>query len=484
MGVKMMNPSKHFKKTAYLSLILLIILSTSVFAQKGPKDKFRFPKLNPIKMPKIKETTLKNGMRLFLVEDHNYPKINITARVYTGTIYEPADKVGLASITGTVLRTGGTKTITGDEIDKELETIAASIETSISRVSGDVSVSMLSEDANRCISLMADILMNPAFREDKIELAKVQIKTSISRRNDEVLPITWREFRKLIYGSDHPFARHPEYATVDAVSREDVMNFYKTYYHPNNMMMAVWGDFKTTEMIEKLENVFRNWEKQPVELPPKPEVNYKFRYTVNYIDKPDVNQGNIVFGHIGGKMDDPDYPALTVMNSILNWERMLKKIRSDEGLAYSVWGNYGSNYSYPGMFTAGTQTKSKSTVYAVELLLKELERITQEEVTDEELKRTKDKYLSKFVFKFDSKAKIINRMLTYTYFDYPLDFTDILKEKVEQVTKADVLRVAKKYLHPSKVQILVVGNQKDFDKPLSSLGDVNVIDIKIPTPAK
>ena len=480
----MKNPSKHFKKPTFLSFILLIILSTTVFAQKGPKDTFKFPKLNPIKMPKVKETILENGMRLFLVEDHNYPKINITARVYTGAIYEPADKVGLASITGTVLRTGGTKTITGDEIDKELETIAASIETNISRVFGDVSASMLSEDVNKCISLMADILMNPAFREDKIELAKVQIKTSISRRNDEVWQITSREFRKLIFGSDHSYARHSEYATVDAVSREDVMNFYKTYYHPNNMMVAVWGDFKTSDMIKKLENAFRNWKKQPVELPPKPEVNYKFKYTVNYIDKPDVNQGNIMLGHIGGKMDNPDYPALTVMNYILSFERIYKKIRSDEGLALFVSGSYGSNYSYPGMFTARAQTKSKSTVYAVELMLKELKRITEEEVTDEELKKSKDGYLNRFVFNFDSKAKIINRMLTYTYFDYPLDFTDILKEKVEQVTKADVLRVAKKYLHPDKVQILVVGNQKDFDKPLSSLGDVNVIDIKIPTPAK
>ena len=480
----MKNPNKHFKKTAFISLVLIIILSTTVFAQKGPKDTFKFPKLNPIKMPKVKETILKNGMRLFLVEDHNYPKVNITARVYTGSIYEPAEKIGLASITGTVLRTGGTKTLSGDEIDKELETIAASIETGISRVYGDVSASMLIEDVNKCISLMADILMNPAFSEDKIELAKVRMRTGIARRNDNVMEITSREFGKLIYGADHPFVRHTEYATIDAVTREDIVKFYNTYFHPNNIIVAVWGDFKTKEMIKKIENVFKNWKKQPVTLPARPGLDYKYRYTVNYVDKPDVNQSNIMIGHIGGMMNYPDYPSLLVMNSILSHERMFKKIRSDEGLALSVWGVYGANYGFPGEFSSGAQTKSQSTVYAIELMLNEIKRMTEEEVTDEELKNAKDGYLNRFVFNFDSKAKIINRMLTYTYFDYPLDFADNLKEAVEKVTKADVLRVAKKYLHPDKVQILVVGNQKEFDKPLSSLGDVNVIDITIPTPAK
>ena len=478
-----MARSKHTRQAVYL-ILSLILFCGSAFAQKNPKDEFVFPELNPIKMPKIEEVTLENGLRLFLVEDHNYPTIGIRAGVYTGSIYESPEKVGLASITGTVLRTGGTENISGDEIDKELETMAASIETWIDENSGGLSASMLKDDLDRCLELMADILMNPVFSEDKIALAKVAQQSLISRRNDDVEEITEREFNKLIYGSAHPYARHPEYATVDANNREDIVNFYRTYFHPNNMMMAVWGDFEIKEMVDKIKKVFREWPGKSVELPPKPEVSRSEIYSVNYIEKTDVNQSNIMIGHLGGLRNNPDYPALIVMNYILSWDRMFKKIRTDEGLAYNVWGSYGANYDYPGVFSSGAQTKSESTVYAIQLILEEMKRIADEEVTDEELKKAKDRYLNSFVFNFDSQEKIINRMLTYTYFDYPEDFADRLKEKIEKVNKADVLQVAKKYLHPDQVSILVVGNQKDFDKPLATLGEVKVIDITIPPPAE
>ncbi len=185
-------------------------------------------------------------------------------------------------------------------------------------------------------------------------------------------------------------------------------------------------------------------------------------------------------------LDNPDYSALSVMNSILSFDRMFKKIRTDEGVAYSVWGSYGASYVNPGTFSCGAQTKSESTVYAIDLMFKELKRITEQEVSDEELAKAKDQYLNSYVFNFDSKSKIVNRMLTYAYYGYPLDFIEKVKKGVEKTTKADVLRVAKKYLQPNKIQILVVGKQEDFDKPLSTLGNVNAIDIAIPPapPAK
>jgi len=179
-------------------------------------------------------------------------------------------------------------------------------------------------------------------------------------------------------------------------------------------------------------------------------------------------------------MNDPDYPALVIMNQILSSERMFKVIRTQEGLTYAPWGYYGAEYDHPGVFNCGTQTKSKSTVYAIRLMLKEVKRMTEEEVTDEELARAKDTYLNGFVFNFDSKAEIVNRMMYYAFYDYPLNFIEKTKEGVEKVTKADVLRVAKNHLHPDELQILVVGNKADFDEPLSALGAVNEIDITIP----
>jgi len=475
------------KRRKILNLFLVLFLLVHfcglfVFAQKSPKDKFVFGPLNPIKMPKVEKVELKNGLKLFLVEDHDYPTINIRAMVHTGSVFEPASKIGLAAVVGEVIRTGGTTSRTGDEIDKELETMAAAVETGISQNSGYIMVSVLREDIGKALEILADLLINPAFREDKIELAKIMQKTIISRRNDDIMEIANREFSKLIYGKDSPYARHPEYATIEAITRQDIVDFYKKYFFPNNTIMTAWGDFNTKDMIALAEKALGSWKTEKVTVPPLPKVEYGYQYTVNVIQKPDVNQSNIALGHIGGLMNNPDYPALSIMNSILSYERMFKKIRTGEGLAYSVWGNYSASYLNPGVFSCGAQTKSQSTVYAIELMLKELERIQKEEVSDEELARAKDEYLNSYVFNFDSRAKVVNRMMTYAYYGYPLDFMDKVKEGVEKVTKADVLRVAKKYLRPDKVQILVVGKQEDFDKPLSTLGKVNVIDITIPPP--
>ncbi len=468
----------------FIGLLLLAFFLGIAYAQKGPKDKFVFGPLNPIKMPKVEKSELPNGLKLFLVEDPEYPTIDLWAMVRTGSVFEPTSKIGLASITGSVLRTGGTKTKTGDQIDKELDTLAASVSTGIGQTSGYLSVSVLKEDFDRALGILADILTEPAFREDKVELAKLQQKTSISRRNDNIRSITFREFSKLIYGKDSPYARHTEYATLDAITRQDMIDFYNTYLHPNNTYIAVWGDFKSADMVNKIKAALGKWKKGAPSTQPWPKVSYDYKYTVNFIDKPDVNQSNIMLGHIGGLMNNPDYAALNIMNQILSFERMFKRIRTDEGLAYSVWGSYGASYVKPGTFSCGAQTKSQSTVYAIDIMLKELKKITEQEVSDEELAKAKDGYLNSYVFNFESKSQIVDRLMTYAYYGYPLDFSEKLKAGVEKVTKADVLRVAKKYLQPDKVQILVVGKKEDFDKPLSSLGSVNVIDVAIPAPKK
>jgi zinc protease len=358
--------------------------------------------------------------------------------------------------------------------------LAASVSTGIGRTSGYLSVSALKENFDEALRILADILNQPAFPEDKIELAKIQQRTSISRRNDNISTITYREFDRLIYGKDSPYARNTEYASIDAITRQDIVDFYNTYFHPNNTWLAVWGDFQSKEMIDKITAALGKWEKGKASTEPWPKVNYEDRYTVNFIDKPDVNQSNIMLGHIGGLMNNPDYPALNIMNFILSFERMFKKIRTDEGLAYSVGGSYGAGYVNPGTFTCGAQTKSQSTVYAIQLMLQEIKRIMAQEVSDEELARAKDGYLNSYVFNFETKSQVVDRMMTYAYYGYPLDFTEKLKAEVEKVTKADVLRVAKKYLKPDMVQILVVGKKEDFDKPLSTLGNVSVISIAIP----
>jgi predicted Zn-dependent peptidase len=475
---------KVFKHLFVLILTVLFFVGMigQVQAQKHYAD-IKYPKLNEIKVPKVEQVTLSNGMKLFLLEDHELPLVNLSARIRVGSTYDPEDKRGLASITGQVMRTGGTKKRTGDEIDEILEGIAASVETSIGLNSGTASMSVLKKDFETGLSILADVLMNPEFREDKIDLAKVQERSTISRRNDNVNALAQREFVKLIYGSDSPYARHTEYETVDKIARADLVAFHRTYYHPNNVMLGVWGDFKSSEVVKQIEGAFAGWDKTDIAFPAAPKVDYQFRQTVNLVEKNDVNQTNLVLGHIGGQRDDPDYFALILMNRILGQgfsSRLFRNVRSQEGLAYSVFGTYTANYNYPGVLFVGCQTKSETTVQATRSMLRQVKSMTQEEVTDEELAIAKDSYLNSFVFNFDTKGEVVNRLMTYSYYGYPSDFLQKTKASVEKVSKADILRVARKHLHADQMQILAVGKPADFDEELSVLGSVNNIDITIP----
>ena len=481
---------KNYRSYAIVVPVLLVILlglSGLSCSQEHARDykQLKYPKLGEIEIPEVKQVTLANGMRLFLLEDHELPLINMTALIRTGSVYEPADKVGLASITGTVMRTGGTTSKTGDEIDEELEQIAASVETGIGTNAGRASMSVLKEDIDTGLAVLADVLMNPAFREDKIGLAKISHRSSIARRNDQPFSIAVREYTKLIYGPESVYARHTEYATIDNITREDLVAFHKRFYHPNNMMLAVWGDFQTEQMVTKIKEAFKGWEKADVELEPVPQVTYEYRPTANVVRKEDINQSCIVLGHIGGMMNDPDYHALVVMNEILGGSftsRLFKNVRSRMGLAYSVFGFYSADYDHLGVFYVGCQTKLESTVKAIRAMVGEVRKMTESEVTDEELSLAKESYLNSFVFNFESKGQTVRRLMTYEYFGYPADFLMQTKANIEKVTKADVLRVAHKHLRPDKMQILAVGRPDDFDEPLSVFGAVKEIDVTIPPP--
>jgi zinc protease len=475
------------------SFVLVCLLAAMVLgpvaavAQEAPPDyrQLTYPELREVKIPDVTRVTLPNGMQLLLLEDRELPLIRMSARIRTGSIYEPADKIGLAAITGEVMRTGGTPTMTGDEIDEALEAMAASVETGIAEDYGWASLSVLKEDIDKSFAILAEILMRPAFRPDKVELAKIRHRSSIARRNDTPGQIASREFNKLIYGPDSVYARHPEYATIGAITRDDLVAFHKRFYAPEHVMLAVWGDFETDAMVQRIEQAFDGWKPGVVSVPVWPPVEYAFRRTVNLVPRPDLNQSTIYLGHIGGLRNDPDYFAQIVMNQVLGGgftSRLFRNVRSRQGLAYSVFGSYGTEYRYPGVFRVGCITRSDATVLATQAMIDEVERMRREEVTDEELEIAKESFLNSFVFYFETPGQVVTRLLTYAYYGYPDDFLLKIRENVEKVTKADVLRVAKERLRPDNVQILVVGNPNDFDKPLSMLGPVRTIDITIPPP--
>jgi len=468
------------------ALVLGVALSVSLpaAAQKHYKE-LAYPPLRELVVPDVKRVDLPNGLALYLLEDRSLPKIEGVMLVRTGSRLEPKGKVGLASILGQVIRTGGSTSRSGEEVDRLLENAGASVETQIGTSSGSASIFTLKEDLPRVLEILADLVQNPALPEDKIELAKVQERTSIARRNDDVSEIAGREFAKLLYGADSPYAAVPEYATIEAVTREDLAAFHRRYFQPNRVLLGLWGDFDSEVVRGLVERHFGSWANGVASLDPVPHVDTAKARTIAFVEKDDVNQSQIRIGHLGGRVDDPDYFAMSVVAEILGGgfsSRLFQTIRTQRGLAYHASARWAAAYDYPGSFVAASSTKSETTVETIRGIVEEIERISGEPVTEEELRLAKDGILNSFVFNFDGKGEIVGRLMTYDYYGYPRDFLSTYQKSVERVTVEDVHRAAAKHLHPEELVVLAVGRDDDFDAPLSTLGEVRTIDITIPAP--
>ncbi len=453
--------------------------STSV----APYKNLKYPPLRQVKIPDITQFTLPNGMRVFLLEHHELPLVSGFALVRTGNLFDPADKVGLAGFTGSVMRSGGTRDKTGDQLDEQLESMAASVESGIGETSGSVSFSALKENTDAVLEVFRDVMLNPEFRQDKLDLAKTQARGGISRRNDDASGIPGREATNLIYGTNNPYGWQMEYYHLDNIKREDLIAFYKRYFFPANIMLAVQGDFNTAEMRARIEKLFGGWDYKQPAVPKFPAVPNTSSVGVYQAVKDDVTQSFISMGHLGGLLSDKNYPALSVMADILGGgfsSRLFTQVRTIKGLAYNIGANWGANYNHPGLFMVSGSTKSESTVDTIQAAKQEIVRIQTTEVTDQELETARQSVLNSFVFLFDHPSKILNRMVAYEYHGYPKDFIFQYQKAVEAVTKADVQRVAKEYLKADNLVIVVAGNPKDFKKPLSTLGAVKDIDLTIP----
>jgi zinc protease len=449
-------------------------------------QKVPIPPLPQFKPQEPRRVQLPNGMVIFLQEDHELPLIDGTIRIRGGSREEPADKVGMLALYSDVWRTGGTKSKTGDQLDDFLEAHAARVEASESADSTFLSWSFLKDNYDQVFAVVLDLLQNPEFRQDKIDLAKQQFFSLISRRNDDEDDIAQRESTKLAYGPENPYARTAEYDTVAAITREDLLQWHKRTIAPNNMILGIVGDFDSAAMEQKLRQVFGGMQKG------EPFVAAKITFRdptpgIYFIEKNDVNQSAIDMVDPGIDRRNPDYYAVEVMNELFGGgfsSRLFVNIRTKLGLAYSVGGGVGTAFDHPGITRFAMGTKSGTTAAGIEALRKEMEKLITGTVQSIELKKAKDAILNSFIFEFDSKQKVMAERMRYEFYGFPPDFLEQFRAGIEKVTAPDVDRVARKYIHPDKMAVLVVGNAKDFDKELSTFGKVTPIDISIPPPKK
>ncbi|HYG77408.1 MAG TPA: pitrilysin family protein [Planctomycetota bacterium] len=446
------------------------------------------PELKSFNAPVAERFELANGMVVFLLEDHELPLLELSMTLRFGEIHEPAGTAGLADAAFTVMRSGGSEKYSGDKLDETLEDMAAELKMGAGTDSSSASLSCLKDNFDKGLDIFVDVLRRPAFPEDKLDLHLAQARTAISKRNDSPNSIVGREFKKALYGEKSPYAKVVEYAHLNKIDRAALQRFHSTYFHPNQFILGIVGDFKKAEMLQKVKAAFESWPKQNVALPAVQPIDPAHKKKVLFVDRPKINQTTFTMGHVLDlRRNSKEYPAIQVLNDVLSGSmsaRMFTEVRTKKGLAYSVWGYANINYDRPGTFACTALTRNEQALESVDAVREEVVRIREKGITAEELEGSRERILNSFVFNFDSPSKIINRQITYELYGYPMDFAEKLLESIKKVTVDDVNKAAKKFLDPDKMVLLGVGNTSGLDesKTFRSLKDVQIIDVTIPLP--
>jgi len=465
------------KKYLIYATLFFVLLSSCAWqggAMADPDDITYAPlRFEP---PKAQRVELENGIVLYMLEDHELPLVNLSAVVRTGSFFDPPGEEGLAEMVGTVMRTGGTRSMTGDRIDEELDFIAGVITASVETDSCTLSLSVLQKDLDRGLGIFSDILMNPVFEQEKITLAKNLKKEELRRIRDNPQKIAFREFRRLMYRGD-PRGRLSSVESVERVKRDDLVAFHRQFFHPSNVMIAVSGDVKTGDIAEKIRNLLGGWDIPGGPEPSPPPPAYA-PAALKYIFK-DTPQSVILVGHPAPGKGTPDYYAFEVLDFIIGSggfrSRVFGEVRNRLGLAYSAGSFYSSRTHY-GVFGAYAMANASSTLDALYAMTKILNEVKNKGVEPEELAWAKESIVNNFIFAFATPNQIVMRQMMLEYDGLPDNFLTSYKNNIEKVGLDDLRDVASRYLSGEGRVVLVLGDKERFDKPLSSFGDFDGVE--------
>jgi zinc protease len=481
--MSMRAPSSRVRPEMSLVVLVVAVLSATVMSWAGglalgdPRS-MTFP---PVEFapPEPSRVVLDNGMVVYLLEDHELPLVNLSAMMRTGGWLEPQEKIGLAALTGSVMRSGGGGGRTAEQVDEELEQFAIELNVSMGRQSGAASLDVLSKDLERGLNIFAGLLRQPAFEVPRVELAKLQAIEGIRRRQDHPGSIVGREFLKQLYGPEHPSARESTIESIKGITRDDLVAFHQRTVHPNGIILGVTGDFKRDEMIALLRATFGDWKKGEVsELNIADAREAGGPSIVRFVNK-DTSQTHLRIGHLTIREDDPDYVPLAIANDILGGSsfrsRLFNDVRTKRGLAYSVGSRLNVGMHDQGVWLMRAETKLPSTQEVISRFVANMERMRTELVTDEELAEAKQAYVNSFVFSFASPAAVVGRFVELEYDGLPKDFLQQLRARVIALTKEDILKAAEKHFRPNRLTIVAVGPGEALPKLLSGFGEVKEI---------
>jgi predicted Zn-dependent peptidase len=467
--------TRGFAAACAAALLASLAACAALEVEDPRKMRFEPAKISP---PVPLRVVLGNGTVLHLLPDHEVPLVNVKVLVRTGGILDPQGKVGLAEITGGVLRSGGAGSHSGEELNERLEEMGALLETSVGRTSGSANLSVLASDLDKGLELLAGVLRHPRFEPGELDRAKNRKIEQIRRINDDPDSIAYRELRPALYGGG-PRGRSATPETVGAIGRADLTAFHRRYFFPDRLVVGVSGDFSAEGIVALWERYFGDWKPAGTAPPVFPDPAGTPPAGVTLVGK-GFPQATVLLGQFAPPIDSPDYYAFSIVNYVLGGggfnSRLTEQIRSNLGLAYSVGSWYSGRRGY-GVMVAYLKSSSATAVAAARLMREIMERVKGEGVTEEEMEWARRSIVNGLIFAVDSSAEIVSRRISYEYDGLPPDFLETYPVRIRAVTLDEVNEAARTWLRPLESPIVAVGDESGFQGSFEEFGEVTRVSL-------
>ena len=423
-------------------------------------------------VPEVERLTLANGLRLYVQEDHELPLVELTVMIGAGSIGDAPELVGRTDLYAALLRSGGAGERDPAALDEFLDMRAANLSAAADTYAVTLSMSLRSDDLEEGLELLADVLRRPHFDPARLEVARRQALEGIRRQNDDPGNLARRVLARSLYG-EHPLGRSATVATVNAIAREDLKAFHRTHVHPNNLWVGISGDFDRDRLLALLDAHFGGWPRadlDPQAIPPLESVDAPQTWVVPR----NLPQTSILLGEIGIDKDNPDQYAVRVMNYLLGGggfnSRLMREIRSNRGLAYSVYSFYQVGRHLPGLFIAGSETRTNAVLEVVGIKREIMTQMRELPVSEADLTLARESLINSFVFGFTDKHDVVAMTMRLDFYDYPADYLQAYRDRVAQVSAADVQRAARRYLNPEGQMLVLVGDVETVAAELAAQG--------------
>jgi len=395
---------------------------------------------------------LSNGVPVYMMQSSEFPLVTVTFRFKDARHLVPSDKIGLANMTRAMIRRGGTSSVSAEDLDEKFDFLAAQVTST--------SINALTSNFDEAFALFMDMVRNPGFQEDKVRIYKDEVLETMKQRNDDANTIIAQTADRLLWGPDHVESRQATQKTIEGITIDDLRAFHQRVYQPGNLIIGVVGDFNTSEMLAKLESALSGWPKGE-SVPDPTDTTHHMKPGLYYVQK-DIPQGKIAIMSRGIKRDDPDAIAIRMLNHILGGSgftsRMMKRIRSDEGLTYGVRSAFPTRVYYPGEFSATSFSKNRTVALTTRMMMEEITKIRDNPVSNEELETARKAIIETFPRQFENKNAVVNLFMNDEWTHRDQNFWKTYRNKVESITARDIQNVAKKYLKPESMAVLIVGN--------------------------